>query len=422
MTRTHVSQLVEHWNPNADPDEDARLVARSMMLGRARGRAAERRTRRNGAIIAVALTALMSIGYFRARDTDRGASTMLSLPSGDTMTVVEGTAFGMSPADSSRNHIQLERGAILFDVRSRQAGAVFEVATPSAAIRVLGTVFAVEVDGAGRTSVEVFEGRVEVEDRRGVRRLGAHERDGSSDSNLLKSLAELGRERAAQRTSRRASDARAEAVSHAPGALVDETSATATDSTGATSTTSATRQPDREVPRGAPTEIRAVSERAPRAVPRERAAELRSAIARGEAARVLDELPLAHVSERDRAWLHADALRAVGRSREAIEAYRSIAATDDPEQHIAAYLGARLLLDTSRAEEALRLLERARAARDSSLHERILALRGRALHATGNRDALQVAAREYLTRFPAGASADFMRSVSTPSSDTPSPD
>ncbi len=411
MTRKPISQIVEHWDPAGDPDGDAQLVARAIMLGRTRTRTAQRRMLGVAALSIAAVFALFVSGRATVHDFSRSPSTTFALSGGDGMTVVEGTDFGMLPAQPSQVRIRLTRGAILFDVQSRTAGEAFEVVTPTATVRVIGTVFAVEVDDDGRTSVDVFEGRVEVRDRRGARRLGAHESERADDANLIDSLHALGRARATARENAReqASDP------EPPEAMVD----------GTTAREPAPRETSAETgasPVHTPSSVSASSDSSPTVGPErapsrnaERditAEELRSAIAHGEGARVLDALPTARVSERDRAWLRADALRALGRSDDAIEAYRTIVDRNDPEQQIAAYIGARLLLQTNRPDEALRMLDRARSTtRDSSLRERVLALRGRALHATGNEAALRVVAHDYLTQFPTGATADWMRSI-----------
>lgn len=60
--------------------------------------------------------------------------------------------------------LELQRGMIAIRYERLPADPVLKIRTPSALVRVVGTVFTVEVDDAGRTAIAVLRGKVEVRD------------------------------------------------------------------------------------------------------------------------------------------------------------------------------------------------------------------------------------------------------------------
>jgi len=85
----------------------------------------------------------------------------LALRSGDVVIAAPGAALEIPTQDAIERRVHVQRGTALFDVVPLEVGQMFEVETHDARIRVLGTVFSVEVTG-GRTIVRVYEGRVYV--------------------------------------------------------------------------------------------------------------------------------------------------------------------------------------------------------------------------------------------------------------------
>jgi ferric-dicitrate binding protein FerR (iron transport regulator) len=69
-----------------------------------------------------------------------------------------------SPATSEGHFLQMFLGEILANIKKRLGETPpFRLGTPSAVITVRGTRFSVQVNKKGRTTVQVFEGVVEVE-------------------------------------------------------------------------------------------------------------------------------------------------------------------------------------------------------------------------------------------------------------------
>ncbi len=83
----------------------------------------------------------------------------LALRPGDVVIAAPGTRLQIVTQEVAARRLQVRRGAALFDVVPLAAGQMFEVETEHARMRVLGTVFSVEVTAA-RTIVRVYEGRV----------------------------------------------------------------------------------------------------------------------------------------------------------------------------------------------------------------------------------------------------------------------
>ena len=72
-------------------------------------------------------------------------------------------------AAASEVELSLERGMVAFRYDRMPGDPILNIQTPTANVRIRGTVFTVEVDDAGETAVSVLRGRVEVLDVTGAR-------------------------------------------------------------------------------------------------------------------------------------------------------------------------------------------------------------------------------------------------------------
>jgi hypothetical protein len=97
-------------------------------------------------------------------ETAKG-SVILLLADGSQVLVKSNTHVVLKSPDSGDGHfLQMFLGEILANIKKRLGETPpFRMGTPSAVITVRGTRFSVRVDKKGRTTVEVFEGTVEVE-------------------------------------------------------------------------------------------------------------------------------------------------------------------------------------------------------------------------------------------------------------------
>jgi FecR protein len=407
---TRLSELLALGVPHASAEDDAQLIARAMVLHRTRERAGQRK--RIAAVGgAAALAAAFALLFLLGRHPGRATHT---LASGDVIIAARNADFRVIEDREVARRIEVAHGAVLLDVRSRARGT-FEVATPSARVRVVGTVFAVEVGRHGRTSVRVFEGRVDFVEAGGTRSLGAGEAVRSSDSESMDKLADEGAARAAARERRpTGASSPAPSVMSAPSSIEATHEEERHPSSHLVSVPGAAPRPAHEgdaIPTPNGSSDSQVGSRGAVAI-RPDASELRQAIARGEALAVLGALPSARLTTRERAWLRADALRAVGRVADAANSYREIARTDDSDRQSAAYLSASLFLRANRASESLAVLDESGISRPGSpFAERALVVRARALAEQGSEAASQEAAREYLNRFPDGQAAESMRRI-----------
>ena len=97
-------------------------------------------------------------------ETAKG-SVILLLADGSQVLVKSKTRLVLKSPESSEGHfLQMFLGEILATIKKRLGETPpFRLGTPSAVITVRGTRFSVQVDKKGRTTVQVFEGVVEVE-------------------------------------------------------------------------------------------------------------------------------------------------------------------------------------------------------------------------------------------------------------------
>lgn len=311
----------------------------------------------------------------------------LALPTGDRLTVVEGSRFELLSVTDAERRVSLSSGAMIFDVAPVGDGSRFEVVTDDLTVRVMGTVFGVHT-GASGTTVRVYEGRVEVLRDGLVRQLDAGEALGTGES-----LQDDVRLTAA---GERAADARAELqmAREADGApLVEE---------------------DLEEVRPVPTAPIASADDITAHAPSSTAEQARDLIAAGDAGGALAAARLALAAHpRDVAFrlVEADALRALRRYAEAADAYDQ-AADGAPfgERQGAGYRAAAIRrTNLGDPAGALRSLDSARVdAEGSPFEERGLALRARALTSLDRADEARAVAERYLSAFPTGSTRQLM--------------
>ncbi|MBX3273881.1 MAG: FecR domain-containing protein, partial [Sandaracinaceae bacterium] len=307
--------------PRFEADDDA-VIREALVVGRARARTRARRQALGGAAGALALAA---------------ASHHVEALPGARLEARDGGW-------------RLGEGAALFDVTPGAPGG-FVVETPDATVLVRGTIFAVHVEAAG-TAVEVYEGRVEVRDTRGVRALAAGESFATRGGlRVSASLAERGaraaRARAgtvstpAERVAHGAGDPRA-TDPRATDPRATDPSATDPSATDPSATDPSGDVADEPVEAGDDDGARAPApparevERAERVGPPRTSvelAEVRALVERGAYGEALDAIAAARPRPSDRgelAMLEGDALRALGRGAEAAAAYERAAGALSP--------------------------------------------------------------------------------------------
>ena len=312
---------------------------------------------------------------------------------GDRLHGTPRAAFTLADDDGQSRRIVLERGAVLCDVAPLTGAQSFEVVADDVRVHVRGTVFSVEREAT--TTVRVYEGVVEIEHGAVSVRVYAGQRwsrdagQGELDTHSLDAIA------------REATLARAPAVEHAPAVSATPEAAPTAQASAVREDTSADSTPG--VPRTLEARLATPS-----------ATEAEGLLRHGDAAGALALADAAGSrGEATPRWalVRADALRALGRSAEAADAYDTAARVDARHRAEAGYAAANLrfraLHDTS---GALRSLD-ASGATGSSLAERALTLRVKLLRAEGREADARADATEYLTRFPEGTSAAFMQSV-----------
>ena len=159
--------------PPIDP-ERADALLRHAMATRSRGAGDDARSsppRAGGRRIALAIAGAAAIaaagwlghsvaGDGAANEATGGSPLTMTLPTGDRLTATGGARFVIRELGLVRV-IAVDEGTVLADVVPLVDGERFAIDTPHGRVEVRGTVFSVEVRG-DRTVVRVYEGRVRV--------------------------------------------------------------------------------------------------------------------------------------------------------------------------------------------------------------------------------------------------------------------
>lgn len=423
----------------------AAMVRRAVIAGRARHQKSQERRLVVGVVSMLALAAvvLLAMRFWPAPISEYA----LDLPTGDHLLATSDVRFTVESQTSALRRVRLTEGAILFDVAPLGPGSVFEVLTESETVRVLGTVFVVEVADA-RTSVRVYEGRVEVVSRTGRTVLGAGERyQGSVATERSASLEAAGVGAAARRTRAapvrerdaargsvvvRSAASAASAANELDGELDAASDVEAGPARGArrrsvapavdarpvpsAPAASVASAPSPETPPETPPEttVPPPSPAEPMLTSEEAVRQAREALRVGDAERALALSRSAHGDDPALFFVEADALRMLGRAQAAAQVYERVVdhRLQPPARRRAGFLAAELwyrrLHDPRRATS---VLLRSGALDDPSptLRERALALRAELAEATEDRAALAEAVRAYLAAHPDGPRAAWMR-------------
>jgi hypothetical protein len=298
------------------------------------------------------------------------------LPSGDRLVVASGTRYEVESTGRDRR-IRLDRGEVRFEVAHVDGGS-FTVLAGGVAVRVRGTVFSVRADRG--VTVEVFEGSVEV--RRGDARfvLTGGDRWFSEDVAIGDAPREREHAEPPRDTPRTEADPRRPARTH------DVRDSTSQEGTA----------PSREAAEDAFT------------TDDDRLREAR------ELLRARDFVGALEVcggrEEADWLLLRADALRGLGRSRDAAEAYdAAVLRLSDARRASAGYAAARLWSESSDgADAALASLRTGHATRPgSAIEERARVLEIELLLRVGGDPRAQI--EEYVRRFPDTSTARELR-------------
>jgi hypothetical protein len=321
----------------------------------------------------------------------------VALLAGDGVTMAPGARLEVRSQSPRLRSMRLTRGAALFDVLTLRPGEAFEVTTEHTKVRVVGTVFSVEVVD-GRTLVRVYEGRVRLPDR--VLEAGVQY---SSQPDSAK-----------VRVDPLALHGVAAARARAALGPVRSNLGPVVDAVPSVLTPPLAPPASRPSPAAEPApQQRAADAGSPAAPSLDHASEL---LAGGQAleALTLARAALAHTSERDLAWLRlkGDALHALGRFDEAIFAYeRAAFLADWRERPPLAYATAALALEALHdPERALGFIERFGLDEEASpLRERASRLRVHALLALHRDVEARAAARRYVDREPETAVSEEMR-------------
>jgi len=319
----------------------------------------------------------------------------LALPSGDRLAASPGAQFELEKSNPSARRFALRGGSVVFSVERLESGETFSVQTPHAYVEVRGTVFSVDVD-AQRTRVRVHEGSVQVQGSRTVQTLHRGERYGS-DGGPVPDLARPLELRASALVTERTSAAGTAPAVPALGPVVEPQ-----------------QERDASIGPGSEPPLLLVPE-SQRFVTLEQA---RSLLQYGDAEGALaavDALRPGAATRGEWLLLKGDALRSLGRAREAVDAYIRAAAilAPAPAAHAAfkaADLSLRVLDDPA---ATLRILDKTSLdAFGAPLRERALLLRVEASQRLGL--PVRVLAQRYLTTYPDSAGAPAMRLLAGP--------
>ncbi|MBV8758572.1 MAG: FecR domain-containing protein [Deltaproteobacteria bacterium] len=405
MTSRTVDQLAQLARkadaPALDDTASRRLVDAAIARARFEPEVAPRPSPlRWAAAGALAAAAVIAIVVLRAQPTPP-VTMHVALPTGDTLTGTAGARFAIAELTPASRKLRVEDGTIVFDVAHVVAGQRFEVTAGDATVVATGTVFSV----SSRGHVHVYEGSVEVSRAGHVERLAAGASSGAGeDPRELRDAGET------------AARARAQLhVASAPQAPVTTTRVVLVPMPVPVQVpvyvvaSHGTEPAAVPVPASAAAPVAvpaAVPVPAPAPAADDGLALARADIAAGRYQAALDKVTAAP-HPLSGAWLlvDADALRALGKKRDAADALASAAAVlDGTAQTEAAYSAAYLRWhELHDAAGALSVLTSADVDVPGSLfEERGLVLHIAILVATDRREEARPLAQRYLDHFPHG--------------------
>jgi hypothetical protein len=393
-----LAELAANRRVPRGPDPEA-LLREAGIVGRARARTAQRRRLAvMGGVGSLALALTLALAWPRPPE---GASIERLALGPHAIATTSGTALAIDTL-GERTAIRVDGGSALFDVARLPAGSHFEVITPDASVRVVGTVFAVAFVNQ-HTEVEVFEGVVEVERGGRTTRLVAGEHLDSRSDDALAALRDRGRAAASRRESHARVDPGAAVLDAIePEPVEDDATEAVADGIHETRAPSDDESGEREhvaLPTSPETHIDLTT--------------LRALCDRGEFAAALAALEGVRPPRAERgewALLEGDAARATGDLARAAGAYERAADALTPSRAaLAGFLAASTHERLGDLDAALSVLDRAHAAdRGSPLEERALAMRANLLARTGHTRQAHEAARRYLASFPGGEASARM--------------
>ena len=370
-------------------------------------------------LIPALVAAGLALALLRPRSTaielaEDALPLRLSLKSGDALVIAAATRLRVLDDAAALRKVEIERGSVLFEVAKLGPGQAFEVQTRAATVRVVGTIFTVEV-APDQTVVRVHEGEVRV----GEALLSADEVWSSAGTRALGAgpFADEARALVQSRSGKRIHGDGAGALrgpSEEQAARVSPIEV-------------ATSEPPPETERDATSEPRAEGSRqgaapplqqAPRVSPeldqKQLLARAHASLRAGDAAGAL-RIAAAYPDDDALALLTADALRVLGRFAEAITQYEQLAArtADGLTRAHAGFAAAQLALHKLHdAEGALTLVSRfGLREQHAPLRERASALYVDALLALDRGAEAREEARSYLAREPETASSARMRAL-----------
>jgi ferric-dicitrate binding protein FerR (iron transport regulator) len=322
----------------------------------------------------------------------------VALTSGDTVLAAPGTKLEVLAQDVAHRELRLSEGTALFDVVRLHGAQRFEVETRQARVQVRGTVFSVEVTN-GRTIVRVYEGQVWVTDR-GLSAGQVWVSSGPAPSLIDDALWSEGTAAAALRSAAPSLTVSLlpEVTSSRPSAATDAGSLPTATIVIVPGTLASPLHPEPASDRPASVSL----------------TEARGWLLGGESERALQAAQAEHVRVQP-AWqlLAADALRALRRHAEAVDAYQALAERDPSLRASAGYSGASLYFhELGDPDRALALLDALSLdADDSPLRERASVLRVDVLLALQRHDEVRGAAQRYLEREPETRVSRRMRAL-----------
>jgi len=371
-------------------------------------------------MIAACAATLAAIVWFVPHPSSSSPELLrVALPTGDRLVGTNGARFDIDELSPTTRRFHLRAGTMLFDVAHVTPGQRFEVATQDFVVVATGTVFSVTSD-TGAARVHVYEGRVEIIQREragtdivqheriplraGVTWTRAPAKFAIPDPPELRLVAERAVSERGTEQQFVASDGVRRIVS--ADAMQQPTLA---------------NPPERSSPTKAKDHLAkpaTVDVAKPSTVePPPSVARARRFIGDGKLALALTEAQrAASRGEVTGEWylVRADALRGLGRAREAAEAFNIAARKlEGTEQIEAAYSSAYLRFhELHDATAALAVLQSFDIdAQGSLLEERGLALHAQVLVALDRRDEAKELARRYLERFQHGGLYAYMKSL-----------